>query len=213
MAVISVLAVTEFEDGSIMAMADAFCETAEAAGHTVYRAHTEPSHQCHGCGHCEDGGCGDPDCLCTFRDRVGGSDAVVYALPTDDSVKLSSLKRIIAKTAKDAEPGKRRLFVMSCSPSFDESAFFKVSDQFSDLCRSLGWEFGGDALIAGLPDGCQGGDPLCRKKAKRLAESLGSARISRNRPPIGISIQLTDFSLNLKTPFSPTDSVRNPGTI
>lgn len=53
-------------------MAGAFREAAEGLGHTVVSSLTGPSCGCTGCGYCSDGGCGDPDCLCTFRNEVAG---------------------------------------------------------------------------------------------------------------------------------------------
>lgn len=78
------------------------------------------------------------------------------------------LRRILSKTTEGVPDGHKTVFLLSCSPSFDWHVFVKISDLFKGLCGSKGWTFGGEALIEGLPDACQGGDPLCRRKAPRF---------------------------------------------
>lgn len=177
---VAMVIVEEYDDGSVINMAGAFRTAAEGAGHKVSSIQTIYDKSCHcggccgsdGCGHCEDGGCGEEDCLCTFAPNVKAADVIVYAFPCNPDTRMKQLDRILGKTAGKCDKGGKRIMIMTCSPSFDESVFFRITDRFHDICDSMDWEYAGEVLVTGLPDACLGGDPLSRKMAAKLAAKL-----------------------------------------
>lgn len=170
---VAVVKITDYPDGAIETMVRTFSESAAGAGAEVDEVLAERDHSCHCGGCCSDGGCDDDDCLCTFSKRyVDGADVVVFAVPCDGDLRMNQLQRITEKSVGKCSSGTKRLMLISCSPSFEESVFAKVVEYYREVCESLGWEYAGDALVEGLPDACQGGDPVSKKKAKRLASLI-----------------------------------------
>lgn len=170
---IAIVELTDYPEGAVASMVDAFTEAAKASGHHVASVLAEADHVCSCGGCCGDSGCGDDDCLCTFsKESVDISDIVVFAFPCDADLKMSQLKHVVGKSVGKCAPRGRKLMLISCSPSFDDSIFSKVIEFFREACASLHWEYAGDALVEGLPDACQGGDPISKKKAVALANLL-----------------------------------------
>lgn len=170
---VAVIKITDYPDGAVESMVSSFVDTANGLGHQVAVTSAERDHMCACGGCCGDSGCGDDDCLCTFScECVDPADTVVFAFSCDADLRMSQLKRIAEKSVGKCSPRERNLMVISCSPSFDDSIFAKVVEFFREVCSSLGWVYAGDALVEGLPDACQGGDPISKKKAASLAKLL-----------------------------------------
>ncbi len=170
---VALIKLTDFPDGAIESMVSAFTDTAKEAGHQVAVTLAERNHICSCGGCCGDEGCGDDDCLCTFsKEYVDIADVVVFAFPCDNDLRMSQLKHIVSKSVGKCSPSEKKVMLLSCSPSFDESIFSKVVEFFREVCFSLGWVYAGDALIEGLPDACEGGDPISKKKAVALAKTI-----------------------------------------
>lgn len=170
MSKIAVIRLTDFPEGAIDSMVAAFSVSAVSLGHEVECTLAERSHTCSCGGCCGDDGCGDDDCLCTFsKSEVDKADAVVFAIPCDGDLSMGQLRHIVDKSVGKCADGKKKLMLISCSPSFDESVFSKITEYFRGVCESRGWEYAGDALVEGLPDACLGGDPISKKKARALA--------------------------------------------
>lgn len=170
---VAIVKLTDYPDGSIESMVFEFTKTAEELGHKVALTLAERNHTCSCGGCCGDSGCGDDGCLCTFsKEHVDSADTVVFAFPCDGDLRMSELKHIVEKSIGKCSPSSKDLLVISCSPSFDDSVFAKVVEFFKEVCASLNWHYAGDVLIEGLPDACQGGDPISKKKAVALAKKL-----------------------------------------
>lgn len=170
---IAIIELTNYSDGAIASMVVAFTEAAKASGHQVASTLADADYVCSCGGCCGDSGCGDDDCLCTFsKESVDVSDIVVFAFPCDTELKMSQLKHVVSKSIGKCAPSSKKLMLISCSPSFDDSIFSKVIEFFREICISLDWEYAGDALVEGLPDACQGGDPISKKKAVALVKLL-----------------------------------------
>ena len=177
---VAIVAVTEYPDGVMSTMVSELEKEAASAGHSVEKTFTVYDKVCgcgghcgeDGCGHCEDGGCDDEDCLCKFARKAASADDLVFALPIDGSTRMKQVDRIIDKIVKKSQGTEKRVFLISCSPSFEADVFAILSERMSNVCSSMGWEYAGEALVEGIPDACSGGDPVSRKKARKMAGSL-----------------------------------------